>query len=67
MAARSAARIAFAGLQPSLTSIEAISEIRMSGNSSFWDEGYSALMITDTSFLRNRFEIGVLRGAPTPQ
>ena len=32
---------------------EAISEIRMSDNSSFWDEGYPALMITDTSFLRN--------------
>jgi len=32
---------------------EAISEIRMSDNSSFWDQGYPALMITDTSFLRN--------------
>jgi Zn-dependent M28 family amino/carboxypeptidase len=27
--------------------------IRLSDNSSFWDQGYPALMITDTSFLRN--------------
>ncbi len=27
--------------------------IRLSDNSSFWDEGYPALMLTDTSFLRN--------------
>ncbi|MGE0759044.1 MAG: M28 family peptidase [Pirellulaceae bacterium] len=32
---------------------EAIPEIRLSDNSSFWDQGYPALMITDTSFLRN--------------
>lgn len=32
---------------------EAVWEIRMSDNSSFWDEGYPALMVTDTSFLRN--------------
>lgn len=32
---------------------EAIGEIRRSDNSSFWDQGYSALMLTDTSFLRN--------------
>jgi len=32
---------------------ETISEIRMSDNSSFWDQGYPALMVTDTSFLRN--------------
>lgn len=32
---------------------EAIQEIRRSDNSSFWDQGYRALMITDTSFLRN--------------
>jgi Zn-dependent M28 family amino/carboxypeptidase len=32
---------------------EAITEIRMSDNSSFWDQGYPAVMITDTSFLRN--------------
>ena len=27
--------------------------IRLSDNSSFWDQGYPALMLTDTSFLRN--------------
>jgi Zn-dependent M28 family amino/carboxypeptidase len=32
---------------------ESIHEIRRSDNSSFWDQGYRALMITDTSFLRN--------------
>jgi Zn-dependent M28 family amino/carboxypeptidase len=32
---------------------EAITEIRFSDNSSFWDRGYSALMLTDTSFYRN--------------
>jgi hypothetical protein len=32
---------------------ERISEIRLSDNSSFWDQGYPALMLTDTSFLRN--------------
>jgi Zn-dependent M28 family amino/carboxypeptidase len=32
---------------------EAIAEIRLSDNSSFWDQGYPALMLTDTSFLRN--------------
>lgn len=32
---------------------ESIQEIRRSDNSSFWDLGYRALMITDTSFLRN--------------
>jgi Zn-dependent M28 family amino/carboxypeptidase len=32
---------------------ELIPEIRMSDNSSFWDQGYQALMLTDTSFLRN--------------
>ena len=32
---------------------EAIHEIRMSDNSSFWDHGYPALMLTDTAFLRN--------------
>lgn len=32
---------------------EKISEIRMSDNSSFWDQNYPALMLTDTSFLRN--------------
>jgi Zn-dependent M28 family amino/carboxypeptidase len=32
---------------------ERVSEIRRSDNSSFWDQGYPALMLTDTSFLRN--------------
>jgi Zn-dependent M28 family amino/carboxypeptidase len=32
---------------------ESIEEIRLSDNSSFWDQGYRALMLTDTSFLRN--------------
>jgi hypothetical protein len=32
---------------------ERIHEIRFSDNSSFWDQGYPALMLTDTSFLRN--------------
>jgi hypothetical protein len=32
---------------------ERIQEIRLSDNGSFWDFGYRALMITDTSFLRN--------------
>lgn len=30
-----------------------INEIRLSDNRSFWDQGYPALMLTDTSFLRN--------------
>ncbi len=33
---------------------EWVYSIRLSDNSSFWDFGYPALMITDTSFLRNR-------------
>ena len=37
----------------SLALPEKIREIRLSDNSSFWDAGYPALMITDTSFLRN--------------
>jgi Zn-dependent M28 family amino/carboxypeptidase len=32
---------------------ERINLIRLSDNSSFWDQGYPALMLTDTSFLRN--------------
>tara|TARA_R110002073_G_scaffold67806_3_gene168620 strand:- start:1188 stop:2075 length:888 start_codon:yes stop_codon:yes gene_type:complete len=32
---------------------EKIQEIRLSDNSSFWDKDYPALMLTDTSFLRN--------------
>lgn len=33
---------------------EWVTSIRLSDNSSFWDYGFPALMITDTSFLRNR-------------
>ena len=32
---------------------EKIRDIRRSDNSSFWDQGYPALMLTDTSYLRN--------------
>jgi hypothetical protein len=32
---------------------EIIHDIRRSDNSSFWDQGYPALMLTDTSYLRN--------------
>ncbi len=32
---------------------EAVNSIRLSDNGSFWDQGYPALMLTDTSFLRN--------------
>jgi Zn-dependent M28 family amino/carboxypeptidase len=32
---------------------ERLNVIRLSDNSSFWDQGYPALMLTDTSFLRN--------------
>ncbi len=32
---------------------ERVHEIRLSDNGSFWDQGFQALMITDTSFLRN--------------
>lgn len=32
---------------------ELVTPIRLSDNSSFWDVGYRALMLTDTSFLRN--------------
>jgi len=32
---------------------ERLNAIRLSDNSSFWDQGYPALMLTDTSFLRN--------------
>jgi hypothetical protein len=32
---------------------ESVNVIRLSDNSSFWDQGYPALMLTDTSFLRN--------------
>lgn len=32
---------------------ESVHSIRLSDNASFWDYGYRALMLTDTSFLRN--------------
>lgn len=32
---------------------EVLPEVRMSDHSSFWDRGYRAVMITDTSFMRN--------------
>lgn len=32
---------------------EKIHDIRLSDNSSFWDQNYPALMLTDTSYLRN--------------
>jgi Zn-dependent M28 family amino/carboxypeptidase len=32
---------------------EVVHDIRLSDNSSFWDQGYPALMLTDTSYLRN--------------
>src|SRR5262249_3466014 len=32
---------------------EALREVRLSDHSSFWDFGFPALMITDTSFFRN--------------
>ena len=32
---------------------ERVRDIRLSDNSSFWDFGYPALMVTDTSFFRN--------------
>lgn len=32
---------------------EAVNEIRRSDNGPFWDEGFRAIMVTDTSFLRN--------------
>jgi aminopeptidase YwaD len=32
---------------------EALPEVRLSDHSSFWDRDYPALMITDTSFMRN--------------
>lgn len=32
---------------------ELINEIKLSDNNSFWEQGFPALMLTDTSFLRN--------------
>ncbi|MFM7312053.1 MAG: M28 family peptidase, partial [Cyanobium sp.] len=31
----------------------AIPDVRLSDHSPFWDQGYDALMVTDTSFMRN--------------
>ena len=31
-----------------------IPDVRLSDHSPFWDQGYNALMVTDTSFMRNR-------------
>jgi hypothetical protein len=28
-------------------------DVRLSDHSPFWDEGYNAVMVTDTSFMRN--------------
>jgi hypothetical protein len=30
-------------------------EVRLSDHSPFWDEGYPALLVTDTSFFRNPY------------
>jgi hypothetical protein len=32
---------------------ELMEEVRLSDHSTFWDQGFPALMVTDTSFLRN--------------
>lgn len=32
---------------------EGMEEVRLSDHSTFWDQGFQALMVTDTSFLRN--------------
>jgi aminopeptidase YwaD len=32
---------------------EGLEEVRLSDHSPFWDEGYPALLVTDTAFLRN--------------
>jgi Zn-dependent M28 family amino/carboxypeptidase len=29
--------------------------VRLSDHSPFWDQGYDALMVTDTSFMRNPY------------
>jgi hypothetical protein len=31
----------------------AIPDVRLSDHSPFWDQGYNALMVTDTSYMRN--------------
>ncbi len=33
--------------------VDVLPDARLSDHSSFWDQGYNAMMITDTSFLRN--------------
>ena len=32
---------------------EGMEEVRLSDHSPFWDQGFAALMVTDTAFLRN--------------
>ena len=32
---------------------KALPDVRLSDHSPFWDQGYNALMVTDTSFMRN--------------
>jgi hypothetical protein len=32
---------------------EGMEEVRLSDHSTFWDQGFPALLVTDTSFLRN--------------
>ena len=32
---------------------EVLPDVRLSDHSPFWDQGYNAMMVTDTSFLRN--------------
>ena len=32
---------------------DVLADVRLSDHSPFWDQGYNAIMITDTSFLRN--------------
>jgi len=32
---------------------EGMEEVRLSDHSTFWDQGFPALMVTDTAFLRN--------------
>lgn len=43
---------------------ESVNDIRLSDNSSFWDQGYPALMLTDTSYLRNPH---YHKGSDTPE
>ena len=38
---------------PVLLNVDILPEVRLSDHSAFWDQGYNAMMITDTSFLRN--------------